>query len=184
MNTASTRSYDSREFHDGFWRVVYAAVPVALAVAVGDAIPIPGLSVFVQITGVIVFIIVTSYFLYSVWELIQDGAVRTTPGRAVGYRFIPLFSLYWEFVAVYGLAKDLNGYAAQHNVPERASEGWALTHCILVVANVALCWVPYVTTITILTQIVAMLILFHGIAVTAAAIVNAKGLAGPASDGE
>jgi predicted Zn finger-like uncharacterized protein len=102
----SPRRYDPREFHDGYWRVLAASIPVALAVAVGDSIPFPGLSVFTQLAGALLFVVLTSVFLYGAWAQIQDGGVRTTPARAVWLRFIPFFSLYWEFVAFKGLVSD------------------------------------------------------------------------------
>ena len=37
---------------------------------------------------------------------IQDGYARTTPGLAVGLMFIPVFNIYWQFVALKGLAED------------------------------------------------------------------------------
>ncbi|MBO5438357.1 MAG: leucine-rich repeat protein [Thermoguttaceae bacterium] len=58
-------------------------------------------------------------FLYRCWHLIQDGHARTTPGKAVGFIFVPFFNIYWVFVAIYGLAMDLNACAKRNrlNVP-------------------------------------------------------------------
>ena len=69
--------------------------------------------------------------LYKAWQAIQDGQVRTTPGQAVGFLFIPFFNLYWMFVSIWGWAADYNGYKARHNVPgEPASEGTFLAFLI------------------------------------------------------
>jgi len=69
--------------------------------------------------------------LYKAWQAIQDGQVRTTPGQAVGFLFIPLFNLYWMFVAIWGWAADYNGYKQRHNVPgEPMSEGLFLAFLI------------------------------------------------------
>ena len=43
-------------------------------------------------------------------------ALESTPGQAVGFCFIPCFNLYWQFVAFWGLSKDLNRYAALRTV--------------------------------------------------------------------
>ncbi len=47
-------------------------------------------------------------FLYKCWSLIPQGWARTTPGKAVGFLFIPFFNLYWMFVAQVGLSVDVN----------------------------------------------------------------------------
>src|ERR1700681_1097261 len=37
--------------------------------------------------------VVFSVLIYTMWAAIQDGHVRTTPGRAVGFLFIPIYSI-------------------------------------------------------------------------------------------
>jgi hypothetical protein len=57
--------------------------------------------------------------LYRFWSLIQDGSARTSPGYAVGFCFIPIFHLYWNYIAYVGLAQDMNLYCQQRNIPAR-----------------------------------------------------------------
>jgi len=52
--------------------------------------------------------------LYNFWKTIQDGRASTTPGKAIGFLFIPFFNLYWVFRALYGLARDQNRFIAYH----------------------------------------------------------------------
>ena len=52
--------------------------------------------------------------IYRLWQMIQDGFARTTPGKAVGFMFIPLFSFYWLFVVYFGLARDQKAYIERH----------------------------------------------------------------------
>jgi hypothetical protein len=89
--------------------------------------------------------IVGCVLLYRWWAILPEGARRTTPGRAVGFCFIPLFNFYWFFVAFYGLTRDVNAYLVAHD-PEarRSSAGLALTYSILLVVGFLLCWVPVV----------------------------------------
>ena len=56
---------------------------------------------------------------YKMWAAIQDGAARTTPGRAVGLLFVPLFDVYWLFQILPGFATDYNAYIARHAVETR-----------------------------------------------------------------
>lgn len=72
-------------------------------------------------------------YLYRAWRLIQPGNVRTTPGKAIGFMFIPGFNLYWIFVAIAGLPKDWNRVLAAHpNLQQgpRLNTGLALAFCI------------------------------------------------------
>jgi hypothetical protein len=58
---------------------------------------------------------VMQYILvYRFWQVVQDGFARTTPGKAVGFLFIPFFNYYWFFIGFWGLAKDMNGYIERH----------------------------------------------------------------------
>jgi hypothetical protein len=54
--------------------------------------------------------------LYKAWSAINDGQARSTPGKAVGFLFIPFFNLYWIFQAIWGWAQDYNKYIARHNL--------------------------------------------------------------------
>jgi hypothetical protein len=70
--------------------------------------------------------------LYRFWSVIQFGTARTSPGKAVGFCFIPFFNFYWFYVAIVGLAKDMNVYCDERNVDgARISEGLALVWFIL-----------------------------------------------------
>jgi len=71
------------------------------------------------------------HHLHKCWQVVQDGYARTTPGQAIGFLFIPFFNLYWQFVALHGLTKDMNAYLARHQIyGEQAPEGLALATCI------------------------------------------------------
>ncbi len=47
---------------------------------------------------------------YRCWATMQGATTRTTPGKAVGFLFIPFYNLYWIFVSYHGLAVDINAY--------------------------------------------------------------------------
>jgi hypothetical protein len=73
---------------------------------------------------------------YKIWTTIQDGSARTTPGKAIGLLFIPLFNYYWQFQVWWGFSKDYNAYVARHNVlNDKLPEGLFLTNCILSLAS-------------------------------------------------
>jgi hypothetical protein len=70
--------------------------------------------------------------LYKAWAVIQDNNVSTTPEKAVGFVFIPLYNFYWIFKAWYGFARDYNRYIARNGLQApKMNEGLFLAFCIL-----------------------------------------------------
>lgn len=107
-------------------------------------------------------LVAQAILLFRAWELVQDGHARTTPGRAAGLLFIPLFNFYWYFVAKFGLAKDLNAYAARHRIAaRRVSPALGLASSILLPAalipylGLVLLVPAYVVVVCFLRQVVA-----------------------------
>ena len=83
--------------------------------------------------------------LYRAWKAVQDDRVRTTPGKAVGFLFIPLFNFYWLFVAIGGYAGAFNTFAARHRIPvPRLSPGLFYTNCILSLLGIAVTLIPMI----------------------------------------
>jgi GYF domain 2 len=104
---------------------------------------IGGLSVSLGALSFIAAIAFFAVLLYKMWKVIQDGHARTTPDKAVGFLFIPFFNLYWAFVAIRGLAVDLDSYVRRHRAgmdTERAPTTLALVSCIMLACSA----VPYV----------------------------------------
>src|SRR5262249_2059524 len=102
---------------------------------------------------------------------LQDGSARTTPGKAVGFLFIPFFNYYWVFVAYRGLAQDLNAHVRRRELAAPpVSESVALTGCILKVVAGVLGFVPILGALLVIPAVVFDLILLRQIAETSAAI--------------
>jgi hypothetical protein len=68
----------------------------------------------------IYMVIVMLVFTYQIWDAIQDGHTPVSPGKAVGFIFIPFFNLYWLFRVIWGFSKEFNAYIKRHTlaVPE------------------------------------------------------------------
>ena len=90
---------------------------------------------------------------YAAWENIQDEpSVRSTPGKAIGLLFVPLWHYYQIFVTYRGLVEDMNGYIMSrgyHN-SEYINLGIATGACV----SRACMAIPYIGTIAWLPQIV------------------------------
>ncbi|MBN1974066.1 MAG: hypothetical protein JW787_10540 [Sedimentisphaerales bacterium] len=110
---------------------------LSLAATINDA-PEAGMMLsFITFPISIFGLVVFCMFLYHAWWSIQPYGVRTTPGKAVGFCFIPFFNFYWIFHAIYGLAKDFNKIVRERSLHLNfISEGLALTYCILILVSI------------------------------------------------
>jgi hypothetical protein len=110
--------------------------------------------------------------LYRCWGIIQDGYPRTTPGAAVGYLFVPIYNIYWQFVAVRGLAEDLNRYAQKRGLHIReASVALATTYLVLNLCAI----IPVVGLLILVPNQLIYLLAIYSIKTAAVDIATAKG---------
>jgi hypothetical protein len=95
-----------------------------------------GFAGILYLVGVIVGLLSGVFFcinLYRAWTCLQSGGAQTTPGKAVGFMFIPFFNLYWVFVAINGLPKDWNRIVSSYEdlkAAPRLSETTFLLYCV------------------------------------------------------
>jgi len=82
-----------------------SAIPIAVVLCLVGAL--------LALCGAIFYLIV----IYKAWASIQDGHARTTPGKAVGFLFIPFYNFYWVFQAIPGFADDYNAYLDRAKIP-------------------------------------------------------------------
>lgn len=77
--------------------------------------------------------VLTLVVIYKMWASIRGGrATRTTPGKAVGFLFIPFFNLYWLFQVWGGFPTDYNRYLEEYSLPlPRLSSGLYIIYPIL-----------------------------------------------------
>jgi hypothetical protein len=63
---------------------------------------------FMLTLGIVVTNILFLRMLYKAWAALPSSRARTTPGKAVGYLFIPFYHLYWGWKVIPGFANDYN----------------------------------------------------------------------------
>ena len=86
----------------------------------------------------IVLAIVQMVFIYKMWNAINDGMTKPTPGAALGLLFVPFFSLYWIFVVWPGWATQYNAYAQRNRLQvQPVGQG-------LFIAALLCAWIPLV----------------------------------------
>ncbi len=133
---------------------------------------VPGV-VFLLLGMALTFVaaIVGYVILYKAWQAIQDGQPRTTPGKAVGFLFIPFFNLYWMFMAYWGWAKDCNAYISSKSLSlAPLPEKLYLAYPIIILSS----GIPYVGSVTALASIVVFIIICIQMIDTVNAIYDAR----------
>ena len=142
------------------WWILSAAGVVACLTYIGAILGIPSL-----IAGAVFYMML----LHKLWCTVQDGRAASTPGKAIGFMFIPFFNLYWQFIAVWGLSKDLNRYAREHNIAApQVNEALALTGCSLICCVL----IPFAGILAGIAAMIVLIIAVKGMCDTAAAIIQ------------
>lgn len=137
----------------------------------------------------VVTIVFLMFLFHRLWHTIQMHSIqfpqgtsdipvaRTTPARAIGYLFIPLFNFYWVFVAWFGLARDTNALLDRRSITSaRAAEGLAIAMCVLMLLSI----IPFVGMVFGLAGGVCMLVYLVK-AIDAANALRAVGAVGPSA---
>jgi len=116
-----------------FWIAVVASVFSLVAGFISQQ-PIV---IAIAICGPIPAVIFLCFILHRLWSLVPPAEAQTTPGKAIGFLFIPLFNFYWCFVAIHGLAKAINAQIRRASIPgKQVNEGLTLTFCILMCCSI------------------------------------------------
>lgn len=120
--------------------------------------------------------------LYRLWTVVQDGKARTTPGAAVGYLFVPVYNVYWVFVATMGLAEELNRCAQHRQLGIKpANRTLMIAFCLLTLLGA----IPFVGILASLINIGVAIAAFGSATNVAAALaqpeVGANAMAGRTS---
>ena len=112
---------------------------------IGDCLPKP-LSLLLSLVWIPALIVATVFgciLMYRQWSLLQGHGARVTPGKAVGFSFIPFFCFFWWFVAIAGLATDTNAYLKTLGIRSKhMSFGLAVTDCVLSVLSCTIGLLP------------------------------------------
>ena len=106
-------------------------------------------------------VVIVYIYIYRMWWMLPASYARTSPGKAVGFCFIPVFNLYWVFVVYYGWSKDYNRFLQETGRPfsRRMPEGLFLTMCVLIVLGA----IPFINYLVMIPNMIISLIVFYKI---------------------
>lgn len=131
--------------------IFFTVMAMSFMVGYGSdyAIPLWILAILTMVFAAVMLCVL----IHRLWTAIQPGHPRATPGKAVGFMFIPIFNLYWVFQLYHGWAQDYNRYVREASIPAPpVSESLGLTVAILVLAAC----IPYVGILPGLANLVCI----------------------------
>ena len=101
--------------------------------------------------------ILTFVVIYKMWASIQDGhTARTTPGKAIGFLFLPFFNLYWIFQVWGGFPTDYNRYVEDNSLQiPKLSSGLYVAYPVLVLSSV----IPFLGILLIIIAYLVFIII-------------------------
>ena len=126
--------------------VVISSLFVLLAVAEGSKGRVQAGYLWLELNAVsgLVSAITLLVFIYQSWSRIPPEIARTTPGKAIGYLFIPFLQLYWLFVVYLGWAKDWNkSMQGSGEGSKKMPEGLALSIAVMTLVNLVVGLIIY-----------------------------------------
>lgn len=133
---------------------IVASIVLGVGVVYFKQGDVPGAAPYLAIGGLGLLYsgILALIFYYKMWESIQDGYARTSPGKAIGFLFIPFFNFYWIFQILWGFSKDYNAYVDRHALTtKKLPEGLFLACSILPLTT----WIPFLNIVTAIAYWVA-----------------------------
>lgn len=116
------------------------------------------------IVPAILCIVFTCMLHHKCWAAIPEGFARMTPGKAVGYLFIPFYCLYWVFPSFGGLGADCvalartRGFRGHDNLGGLGM-GLAVVTCVEMVLG----WIPGIGLLLSIGEFILWMLFYQGV---------------------
>lgn len=134
---------------------------VQLADEYGEA---TGILALLFIVPMILNLVFTAILHYKCWNAIPQGYARMTPGKAVGYLFVPFYGLYWLFPSIGGLGSDCEMLAKSVGRKKIGNlKALGLTLAIVMCVSWVLGGVPILGLFLSIGQFVIWLLFYQGV---------------------
>lgn len=144
--------------------ILYCAVTVVSVLINLVGLVDPDVSGVLALLGLPLFIVAlvfVSLLHHRCWESLPSRFRVTTPSKAVGYLFIPLFNLYWAFISWPKLADGLLAWQkTQRTSVLTDARGLALSYAILFVCSMTLGLIPGVASLISIGEVVVLFVMY------------------------
>ena len=123
-----------------FYMLVFIVAGVLTALVFALAVLTCNINIIYFVVPIILFANVVGLVLhYKLWKAIQDPYSIVTPGKAVGYLFVPFYNIYWLFRSIYGFAVEHNDYIQRREIEtKKLPSPIYLLQCVLVICMAVL----------------------------------------------
>lgn len=110
----------------------------------------------------ILSVVFSSILHFHCWNAIPERFRFTSPGKAVGYLFIPFFNFYWAFVSWPKLNEGLVIWQrSEGRQPAADAQGLALIYSILFVCSLTIGLIPGVDILIAVTSLVIYILFYQ-----------------------
>ena len=143
--------------------LAYSGIELLLVLGEADEDALGGLALL-GIVPLILGLVFTCILHYKCWKAVPAGFARLTPGKAVGYLFIPFYNLYWVFPSFGGLGSDCAVVAANKGLRGfSALPGLGLTYAILLCVDLVTQNIPVLGFFVGVAEFVIWLLFYKGV---------------------
>jgi len=101
-----------------------------------------GIFALIGLPVIILGVVFMSMLHYKCWMALPQQHRFTTPGRAVGFLFIPFYNFYWAFVSWPKLSEGLINWQRSEGINPTDTKSLALTYAILFVCGLTIGQIP------------------------------------------
>lgn len=82
---------------------------------------------------------------YKMWAAIKDSQTTISPGRAVGFLFVPVFNIYWALLMLTGFTEDCNSFIIRRSIrAEKLPMTLFLIYAVLFMATAMFVTIPMI----------------------------------------
>ena len=101
---------------------------------------------------------------YECWKSLPERYRETTPGKAIGFMFIPFYSFYWAFTSIPGLAKGFYEYGRRNGIKEIDNKtGLGIAFAVVFVCYNTIGLIPGFTSILGVASFVLFILFYKDI---------------------
>lgn len=113
---------------------------------------------------IILMIVFEAILHYQCWKALPERFRATTPGKAVGYLFIPFYNFYWAFVSYPKLAEGLVEWQKSVGKPTVTdARSLAMTYAIIFVCSMTVGLIPRFNILIVIGELVVFIIFYRQI---------------------
>ena len=125
----------------------------------GDSRGVQQFSLF-GLPVIILGLIFLSVLHYRCWKTVPLEFRATTPGKAVGFMFIPFFNFYWAFISWPKLSEGLSKWQRSAGVIPSNTRGLGVTFAVLFVCHMTLGLIPVLGILIRIAMVVIFIIYY------------------------